>query len=166
MTPAELRERIEAMAQGARDEMAPAAADEALGLAAKWKGYDGPYSVSWDDEGDCVVHCEDTTVARVFHVDGGHTEPLARLFASAPDDVKALAATVIAQADEITVLRRTLALSQESLAAASSGRRVTVVDEIERLQRERDEARADAAALRAAGRKMLDALRAAIGGAS
>jgi chromosome segregation ATPase len=41
---------------------------------------------------------------------------------------------------ECETLRRTLALSQESLAAASSGRRVTVVDEIERLQRERDEA--------------------------
>ncbi len=49
---------------------------------------------------------------------------------------------------ECETLRRTLALSQESLAAASSGRRVTVVDEIERLQRERDEARADAARLR------------------
>lgn len=76
-------------------------ADEARALAAKWKGYDGPYGVSWDDEGDCVVHYDDMTVARVAHFDGGHTEPLARLFAAAPDDVKALAATVIVQATKI-----------------------------------------------------------------
>ncbi len=50
------------------------------------------------------------------------------------------ARSVIALRAECETLRRTLALSQESLAAASSGRRVTVVDEIERLQRERDEA--------------------------
>jgi len=49
---------------------------------------------------------------------------------------------------ECETLRRTLALSQESLAAASSGRRVTVVDEIERLQRERDAAHAAIADLR------------------
>lgn len=49
---------------------------------------------------------------------------------------------------ECETLRRTLALSQESLAAASSGRRVTVVDEIERLQRERDAALAVITGLR------------------
>ena len=102
-------------------------ADEARALAAKWKGYDGPYGVSWDDEGDCVVHYDDMTVARVAHFDGGHTEPLARLFAAAPDDVKALAATVVAQAADNTVLRA----------------------RAEAAERERDAAIADAARLRA-----------------
>ena len=46
-----------------------------------------------------------------------------------------------------------LAVTQASLEAASSGRRVTVVDEVERLQRERD-------ALRDAARECLDALEA------
>ena len=46
-----------------------------------------------------------------------------------------------------------LAVTQASLEAASSGRRVTVVDDIERLQRERD-------ALRDAARECLDALEA------
>jgi hypothetical protein len=49
---------------------------------------------------------------------------------------------------ECETLRRTLALSQESLAAAVRDERVTVVDEVARLTRERDEARADAARLR------------------
>lgn len=80
-------------------------ADEAKALTAKWRGYDGPYGVSWDDEGDCVVHYDDMTVARVAHFDGGHTEPLARLFAAAPDDVKSLAHTIIAQTAELAALR-------------------------------------------------------------
>ena len=80
-------------------------ADEAKALAAKWRGYDGPYGVSWDDEGDCVVHYDDMTVARVAHFDGGHTEPLARLFAAAPDDVKSLAHTVVAQTAELASFR-------------------------------------------------------------
>lgn len=51
---------------------------------------------------------------------------------------------------EIARLRALLEVAQTSLAAATSGRRVTVVDEIERLQRERD-------ALRDAAREYLDA---------
>ena len=97
-------------------------ADEAKAFTAKWRGYDGPYGVSWDDEGDCVVHYDDMTVARVAHFDGGHTEPLARLFAAAPDDVKSLAHTVIARAAEIASLRaiidgRTTPPTDEEIAA-------------------------------------------------
>ena len=68
-----------------------------------------------------------------------------------------LAERAAATVAEVETLRRTLALAQESLAAAVRDERVTVVDEIARLQRERDEARADAAALRAAAREYLDA---------
>jgi hypothetical protein len=64
------------------------------------------------------------------------------------DSAADCARSVIALRAEGETLRRTLALSQESLAAASSGRRVTVVDEIERLQRERDAALAVVAGLR------------------
>ena len=49
---------------------------------------------------------------------------------------------------ENETLRRTLALSQSSLAAAVRDERVTVVDEIERLQRERDAALAVITGLR------------------
>ena len=80
-------------------------ADVAQAMAAKWKGYDGPYGVSWDDEGDCVIHYDDITIARVAHFDNGHTEALAHLFAVAPDDVKELSASVVAQAAEIERLR-------------------------------------------------------------
>jgi len=68
-----------------------------------------------------------------------------------------LAERAAATVAEVETLRRTLALAQESLAAAVRDERVTVVDEIARLQRERDEARADAAALRAAAREYLGA---------
>ena len=68
-----------------------------------------------------------------------------------------LAERAAATVAEVETLRRTLALAQESLAAAVRDERVTVVDEVARLQRERDEARADAAALRAAARAYLDA---------
>ena len=66
------------------------------------------------------------------------------------DAAPALVATITAQSAEVERLRAALAVTQSSLEAASSGRRVTVVDEIERLQRERD-------ALRAAAREHLDA---------
>ena len=82
--------------------------DVAHAMAAKWKGYDGPYGVSWDDDGDCVIHYDDITIARVAHFDNGHTEALAHLFAVAPDDVKELSATVVAQAAEIERLRASL----------------------------------------------------------
>lgn len=78
--------------------------DQAKSIAAKWKGYDGPYSVTQDDDGGCVIHCEDTIVAHVEDFDE-HSEPLARLFAEAPDDVKMLSAEVVAQAAEIERLR-------------------------------------------------------------
>jgi hypothetical protein len=78
--------------------------DDARTIAAKWKGYDGPYGVARDDDGGCVIHCEDTIVARVEDFDK-HSEPLARLFADAPDDVKMLSAEVIAQAAEIEKLK-------------------------------------------------------------
>ena len=59
-----------------------------------------------------------------------------------------LAAAVIAQSAEIERLRALLAVTQSSLEAASSGRRVTACDDIERLQRERDAALAVVAGLR------------------
>ena len=86
------------------DPLATITADEARALVAKWKGYDGPYDVSPDDEGDIVIHYEDMTVARVEDFDE-HSEPLARLFAAAPDDVKSLAHTIIAQTAELAALR-------------------------------------------------------------
>ena len=49
---------------------------------------------------------------------------------------------------EVETLRRTLALAQESLAAAVRDERVTVVDEIGRLTRERDAAQWSAMAAR------------------
>jgi len=66
------------------------------------------------------------------------------------DAAPALVATVAAQSAEVERLRALLAVTQSSLKAASSGRRVTVVDEIERLQREN-------ATLRDAAREHLDA---------
>lgn len=33
--------------------------DYARMIAAKWNGYDGPYSVTQDDDGGCVIHCEE-----------------------------------------------------------------------------------------------------------
>lgn len=67
------------------------------------------------------------------------------------DAAPALVATVAAQSAEVERLRALLAVTQSSLEAASSGRRVTACDEIERLQRERD-------ALRDAAREYLAAL--------
>ena len=98
-------------------------ADEAKALAAKWRRLDGPYSVSWDDEGDCVIHCEDTTIARVAHIDGGYTEMLARLFAAAPDDVKRLATSVVTLCDA---------------ADASARRNGDLRRDVELLTRDRD----------------------------
>jgi len=89
--------------------------DVAHAMAAKWKGYDGPYGVSWDDDGDCVIHYDDITIARVAHFDNGHTEALAHLFAVAPDDVKELSATVVAQAAEIERLRASLDRAHHAL---------------------------------------------------
>ncbi len=110
-------------------------AAEAQALAAKWKGYDGPYAVAPDDQGDYVIHHSegaDMAVARVEDFDE-HSEPLARLFAAAPDDVKALAATVEAQAAEIARLRERVVISDARLECAH--------DDNDRLRRERDEAR-------------------------
>ena len=108
--------------------------DVAHAMAAKWKGYDGPYGVSWDDDGDCVIHYDDITIARVAHFDNGHTEALAHLFAVAPDDVKELSATVAAQAAEIDRLRaiidgRTTAPTEAEIAAheAAGGRWRSIV---------------------------------------
>ncbi len=81
------------------------------------------------------------------------------------DAAPALVATVTAQADEAERLRAALAVTQASLEAASSGRRVTVVDEIERLQRARDEAECERDALYDTAREWVraeDALTAAI----
>ena len=72
-------------------------------------------------------------VADAEHAD--HADVLARDGAEVCD---VLRCAVLRQADEITTLRATLALSQESLAAAVRGERVTVVDEVARLTRERD----------------------------
>lgn len=69
------------------------------------------------------------------------------------EQARGLTATITAQAAEIARLRAALAVTQRALEAAHTGERFTVVDEIERLQRERD-------ALRAAARECLDALEA------
>jgi hypothetical protein len=116
MTPAEMRERVEGMAQRAREEE--------------------------------VCRCERDPAWCFVHRRWGRAMSTPPTRHELVEQVRGLTATVVAQADEITVLRRTLALSQESLAAAVRGERVTVVDEVARLTREvatvtreRDEAR-------------------------
>ena len=52
------------------------------------------------------------------------------------DEIERRTAELSTATGEITRLRAVLAVTRSSLEAASSGRRVTVVDEIERLQRE------------------------------
>lgn len=79
-------------------------AEESRALREKWHRYDGPYEVSPDDTGDLVIHYEDTIVARIEDFDE-HSEPLARLFASAPDDVKMLSRGVEALHAEVERFR-------------------------------------------------------------
>lgn len=112
-------------------------ADEARALLAHVPA--GPYEACHPDDlpGRSIVmgghEARAPFDAFVVGVEGLDRVALAELFAAAP----ALAATVIAQADEIATLRAALALSQESLAAAVRDERVTVVDEVARLTRER-----------------------------
>lgn len=129
------------------DPLATITADEARALVAKWKGYDGPYDVSPDDEGDIVIHYEDMTVARVEDFDE-HSEPLARLFAAAPDDVKVLAHTIEAQAEEMASLRAEVD-EMHALVAAQSAILTGVANALRgldlraaKMKRELDEARA------------------------
>lgn len=79
-------------------------AEESRALREKWHRRDGPYEVSPDDTGDLVIHYEDTIVARIEDFDE-HSEPLARLFASAPDDVKMLSRGVEALHAEVERFR-------------------------------------------------------------
>jgi hypothetical protein len=86
--------------------------------------------------------------------------------ATGATDLEALAALAVAvglNADgsdpraENERLRAVLAVAQSSLAAAVRDERVTVVDEVARLTRERDAAVTDAEALRAAVREFVEA---------
>ena len=120
-----LRARLAEMAQRAREEMAPAVAE------------DPREEVDYLDALLARQHAILTGVANALRGDPG---PLA---SHSHHDLAERAAAMVAL----------LAVTRASLDAASSGRRVTVVDEVERLQRERD-------ALRDAARECLDALEA------
>ncbi len=117
-----LRARLAEMAQRAREEMAPAVAE------------DPRAEIDYLDALLARQHAILTGVANALRGDPG---PLA---SHSHHDLAERAASVVAL----------LAVTQSSLEAASSGRRVTACVEIERLQRERD-------ALRAAAREHLDA---------
>lgn len=84
---------------------------------------------------DDVAHAHERDVLTIWAALGETHEP--------PENIAAVVGAV-------ERLRALLAVTQSSLKAASSGRRVTVVDEIERLQREN-------ATLRDAAREHLDA---------
>ena len=144
-----LRARLAEMAQRARDEMAPAGLRERIAAALRARHGDG-VTVEFFAIGDldarvrysvpglrCVtsVLCHDEN-------DGGALGALAYAVGLNPDGTDPRA--------EVARLRALLEVAQTSLAAATSGRRVTACDEIERLQRERD-------ALRGAAREYLDA---------
>ena len=126
MTPADLRERIE-MALRARDPRACVTVERAT-----------PPLRSYTLASACDIGTADVGAT-------GATAAVA---------LAALAVAVGLDSDgadpraEVETLRRTLALAQESLAAAVRDERVTVVDEIGRLTRERDEALAVVAGLR------------------
>lgn len=126
-----LRARLAEMAQRARDEMAPAREETAA-------------EVDYLDALLARQHAILTGVANALRGDPG---PLA---SHSHHDLAERAAAAVA---EIARLRALLEVAQTSLAAATSGRRVTACDEIERLQRERD-------ALRDATREMLAAIEA------
>ena len=123
-----LRARLAEMAQRARDEMAPAREETAA-------------EVDYLDALLARQHAILTGVANALRGDPG---PLA---SHSHHDLAERAAAAVA---EVARLRGLLEVAQTSLAAATSGRRVTACDEIERLQRERD-------ALRDAAREYLDA---------
>ena len=125
---AALRARLAEMAQRARDEMAHAREETAA-------------EVDYLDALLARQHAILTGVANALRGDPG---PLA---SHSHHDLAERAAAAVA---EIARLRALLEVAQTSLAAATSGRRVTVVDEIERLQREN-------ATLRDAAREYLDA---------
>ena len=102
-------------------------ADEAKALTAKWRGLSGPFRVEYYDAEEChVVDDEGTIVARVEDFDDD-TGVIASLFAGAPDDVKALASTVVTLCDA---------------ADASARRNADLRRDVELLTRERDALRA------------------------
>lgn len=172
-----LRARLAEMAQRARDEMAPAGLRERIEAALRARHGDG-VTVEFFARGNAVarvrysvpgLHCV-TSVFCHNENDGGALGALAyacglNVDGTDPrDQGEALARrlhaereSVVAELDrardETDALRALLEVAQTSLAAATSGRRVTACDEIERLQREN-------ATLRDAAREMLAAIEA------
>lgn len=171
-----LRARLAEMAQRARDEMGPAGLRERIAAALRARHGDG-VTVEFVVRGDAArvrynvpgLHCYSSVLCHDEN-DGGALGALAYACGLNVDGTdpreqgEALARrlhaereSVVAELDrardETDALRALLEVAQTSLAAATSGRRVTACDEIERLQRERD-------ALRDAAREMLAAIEA------
>lgn len=155
-----LRARLAEMTQRARDEMAPAGLRERITAALRARHGDG-VAVEFFARGNAVacvrysvpgLHCV-TSVFCHDENDGGALGALAyacglNVDGTDPrDQGEALARrlhaereSVVAELDrardQTDALRALLEVAQTSLAAATSGRRVTACDEIERLQRE------------------------------
>ena len=147
---AALRARLAEMAQRARDEMAPAGLRERIETALRARNSNDIVRVE--------VRRYDVAQWRASAYVG---EPIGEDLHARPQATEAEALATLARAvglnpdgtdprAEVARLRALLEVAQTSLAAATSGRRVTACDEIERLQRERD-------ALRDAAREYLDA---------
>lgn len=173
-----LRARLAEMAQRARDEMTPAGLRERIAAALRARHGDGvniettrrrfgaPVWGVGVDVGDTVRHLVAgesateaealATLARAIGLNPDGTDPrdqgeaLARRLHAERESV---VAELDRARDETDALRALLEVAQTSLAAATSGRRVTVVDEIERLQRERDAHAAEVERLRGVMRR-------------
>ncbi len=96
-------------------------ATDAREMLKKWQGLSGPFAAEKDKDGRFVIEDENGLVVAVVEDFDEHTVVIANLLAGATGDVKALATTVVAQADEIEKLRRTLtsALASERARCAA-----------------------------------------------
>lgn len=170
-----LRARLAEMAQRARDEMAPAGLRERIEAALRARhganasvdlgpapdGFSGRDAVAFVTGGYAAARGNDEGaalrgLARIVGLNADGTDPrdqgeaLARRLHAERESV---VAELDRARDETDALRALLEVAQTSLAAATSGRRVTVVDEIERLQRERDAHAAEVERLRGVMRR-------------
>lgn len=108
-------------------------------MLATWRGLSGPFTVEQDDD-ECFFVKDDTgTIVATVEDFDEHIEAIARLFAGAPDDVKALAHTVIAQDADLARLRA-LVEQHEARAREHSDERAGLCAELARVTGERDAA--------------------------
>ncbi len=78
---------------------------ELSAMLTKWRGLSGPFTVEQDDDERFFVKDDTGTIVATVEDFDEHTEAIARLFAGATDDVKALGNTVVALSEEIERLR-------------------------------------------------------------